>query len=93
MIQHLGRHATVHIQEIGLVTREDSMTLKSKNTTKRKYLQPKLAKYDSLNKITLASHVPRGPCPNYPDPSCAISGISGPAYKGGPNADPPCCTP
>ena len=60
---------------------------------KRKYVPPLLAKYDSLNKITLGTHSARGPCPNYPNTlantSCNIGGDGN--YKGGPDYN--CCTP
>ena len=62
------------------------------NRPKQKYTPPLLAKYDSLSKITLGTHVARGPCPNWPNnldnASCNINEDWG-GYKGGPNRD--CC--
>jgi hypothetical protein len=61
--------------------------------SKREYVPPCLSKYDSLTKITLGTHAPRGQCSNFGFPSnvsCIVSGIGG-YYKGGPNND--CCDP
>ena len=62
--------------------------------SKKEYDPPCLSKYDSLNKITLDTHAPRGTCSNYPDfpdnDSCFVDPNPG-YYKGGPNND--CCDP
>ena len=68
-------------------------SIKAKQS-KREYVPPLLAKYDSLNKITLGPHAHRGQCPNYPNDlstaSCALSGVAKGAYRGGKNHG--CCS-
>jgi hypothetical protein len=88
-IQPRMRHVIAIMQSMfrSAIREGSTKIMKNIKTTrsKRKYAPPVLAKYDSLNKITLGSHTPRGPCPNYPDfnvtASCDLKGR--PTYNGG----------